>query len=143
MASSDDDGADGRSLAGTDGSPPSEENFSSSETTTDGEGQVRHIARKALLIAAHYYGDRHLQLDSPSADATAMETYLRRRGFEHIMLVTDNPRALAREPGLLQPTRENILCALDWLVEGCQRGDSLFLGVSGTSCSHYSANFAT
>eukprot|EP00760_Papus_ankaliazontas_P009379 PhM_4_TR14060/c0_g1_i1/m.9976 len=83
--------------------------------------------RRALIIGVTYRGMPE-QLDSCTNDARAMHAFLKSRGFqghEITMLVEDAPHAD------LQPTRANIIQALQWLVRGAAPGDSLFFYFAG------------
>ena len=119
-----------------DGNAGNTSGYESSSQGTDGqEAPAQRTNRKALLIGVHYYGNRKMQLDAPFADAINVGSYLSGRGFDEVRLLTDNPKALAKDPGLKQPTRANILDELTWLTDGCQQGDSLFFAYSGTCLS--------
>eukprot|EP01012_Entosiphon_sulcatum_P050244 TRINITY_DN69026_c0_g1_i1.p1 TRINITY_DN69026_c0_g1~~TRINITY_DN69026_c0_g1_i1.p1 ORF type:complete len:389 (+),score=47.77 TRINITY_DN69026_c0_g1_i1:17-1183(+) len=85
--------------------------------------------RKALLIGINYFGTR-AELRGCINDVRNMQALLTRQGFpaspDSMVVLTDdqqNPQA--------QPTRQNILASMQWLVSGAQEGDVLFLHYSG------------
>ncbi|RPA99200.1 peptidase C14 [Choiromyces venosus 120613-1] len=84
--------------------------------------------RKALLIGVNYFGQRG-QLRGCINDVKNMSTFLHDRfnyKREDMVILTDdqqNPRS--------QPTKQNILQAMHWLVKDAQPNDSLFFHYSG------------
>ncbi|CAZ83713.1 unnamed protein product [Tuber melanosporum] len=84
--------------------------------------------RKALLIGINYFGQRG-QLRGCINDVKNMSTFLHDRFSykrEDMVILTDdqqNPRS--------QPTKQNILQAMHWLVKDAQPNDSLFFHYSG------------
>ncbi|CCC06063.1 hypothetical protein SMACR_00281 [Sordaria macrospora] len=84
--------------------------------------------RKALLIGINYFGQdgelRGCINDTKNVSAFLVENYGYKR--EDMVILTDD----ATNP-LLQPTKENILRAMQWLVAGAQPNDALFLHYSG------------
>lgn len=84
--------------------------------------------RKALLIGINYFGQdgelRGCINDTKNVSAFLVENYGYKR--EDMVILTDD----ATNP-LLQPTKENILRAMQWLVTGAQPNDALFLHYSG------------
>lgn len=85
--------------------------------------------RKALIIGINYYRSS-AELKGCVNDATNISTYLQQQQHykrEDMVILTDDQA----EP-MLQPTKQNILRAMNWLVSGAQPNDSLFLHYSGT-----------
>lgn len=88
--------------------------------------------RKALLIGINYFGQRG-QLRGCINDVKNMSTFLHERFSykrQDMVILTDdqqNPRS--------QPTKQNIMQAMHWLVKDAQPNDSLFFHYSGTSPS--------
>ncbi|KAI8635413.1 caspase domain-containing protein [Xylariaceae sp. FL1651] len=84
--------------------------------------------RKALLIGINYLGqDAELKgciNDTKNVSAFLIERYGYKR--EDMIILTDDQR----DP-ILQPTKANILRAMEWLVSGAQPNDALFLHYSG------------
>ncbi|KAL7271818.1 Ca(2+)-dependent cysteine protease [Rhizina undulata] len=84
--------------------------------------------RKALLIGINYFGQRG-QLRGCINDVKNMSTFLHERfnyKREDMVILTDdqqNPRS--------QPTKQNILQAMHWLVKDAQPNDCLFFHYSG------------
>lgn len=90
--------------------------------------------RKALLIGINYFGQRG-QLRGCINDVKNMSTFLHQRfqyKREDMVILTDdqqNPRS--------QPTKQNIIQAMHWLVKDAQPTDSLFFHYSGrVSCKN-------
>lgn len=84
--------------------------------------------RKALLVGCNYRGTS-AALRGCINDVHRMRTFLISQGFPDsstIVLTDDQTRNADR-----MPTKKNILRHLDWLVQGAQRGDSLFFHFSG------------
>ncbi|RKF61328.1 Metacaspase-1 [Erysiphe neolycopersici] len=76
--------------------------------------------RKALLIGINYFGQKG-ELRGCINDVHNVSTYLKENyGYQNDQ---QNPVG--------QPTKNNILRAMSWLVEGCQPNDALFFHYSG------------
>ena len=85
--------------------------------------------RKALLIGINYFGQRG-QLRGCINDVKNMSTYLNGNfGYarEDMVLLTDD-----QQNPMSQPTKQNILRAMHWLVKDARPNDSLFFHYSGT-----------
>ncbi|KAK3335222.1 Metacaspase-1A [Cercophora scortea] len=84
--------------------------------------------RKALLIGINYFGQkgelRGCINDTKNVSNFLIERYNYKR--EDMIILTDDQR----DP-VMQPTKANILRAMQWLVSGAQPNDSLFLHYSG------------
>lgn len=84
--------------------------------------------RKALFIGINYIGlDGELAgciNDAKNLSAFLMENYNYKR--EDIIILTDD-----QQNPVLQPTKANIIRAMQWLVKDAQPNDSLFLHYSG------------
>lgn len=84
--------------------------------------------RKALLIGINYFGtDGELRgciNDVRNVSAFLMERYGYKR--EDMVTLTDD-----QQNPVLQPTKDNILRAMQWLVADAQPNDALFLHYSG------------
>lgn len=84
--------------------------------------------RKALLIGINYFGQTS-QLRGCINDVKNMSTYLNGNfGYarEDMVILTDDQR----NP-MSQPTHQNILRAMHWLVKDAKPNDSLFFHYSG------------
>ncbi|KAF8345746.1 peptidase C14, caspase domain-containing protein [Amanita rubescens] len=84
--------------------------------------------RKALCIGINYLGQRN-ELKGCVNDALNVRKFLMQNyGFRssQIMILTDDNR----DPRL-HPTRQNMIGGMQWLVEGAQPHDSLFIHYSG------------
>lgn len=84
--------------------------------------------RKALLIGINYFGSAN-ELKGCINDVTNVSNFLMERynyKREDMVILTDN-----QSNPVLQPTKDNILRAMDWLVKGAQANDALFLHYSG------------
>ena len=84
--------------------------------------------RKALLIGINYFGQRG-QLRGCINDVKNMSTYLFENfGYkrEDMVILTDD----LQNP-MSQPTKQNILRAMHWLVKDARPNDSLFFHYSG------------
>lgn len=84
--------------------------------------------RKALLIGINYIGSSNA-LKGCINDARAVAAFLKDRyGYrdDDMVILTDD----ARNPRSL-PTKQNILQAMQWLVNGAETNDTLFLHYSG------------
>lgn len=85
--------------------------------------------RKALLIGINYFGQDG-ELRGCINDVHNLSNFLVEKfGYkrEDMVLLTDDQR----NP-VMQPTKQNIIRAMGWLVNGAQPNDSLFLHYSGT-----------
>ncbi|KAH7866269.1 hypothetical protein Vadar_017934 [Vaccinium darrowii] len=87
-----------------------------------------HGRKRALLCGVSYYGRRY-NLKGSVNDVRCMRYFLvERLGFpsESILVLTEeetDPRRI--------PTKRNIRMAFQWLIQGCQSGDSLVFHYSG------------
>ncbi|KAG8871659.1 Ca(2+)-dependent cysteine protease [Tulasnella sp. 331] len=94
--------------------------------------------KKALLIGINYTGSRW-ELDGAQNDARNIKKFLERKSYldsrssfiwykpDDFVMLTDDP---SRRPDE-QPTRANIIKAMNWLVYHAEPDDSLFLHFSG------------
>lgn len=86
--------------------------------------------RKALLIGINYFGQKG-QLRGCINDVKNMSTYLNGNfGYarEDMVILTDD-----QQNPMSQPTKQNILRAMHWLVKDAKPNDSLFFHYSGRS----------
>ena len=86
--------------------------------------------RKALLIGINYFGQKG-QLRGCINDVKNMSTYLNGNfGYarEDMVILTDD-----QQNPMSQPTKQNILRAMHWLVKDARPNDSLFFHYSGMS----------
>lgn len=85
--------------------------------------------KKALLIGINYFGQGG-ELRGCINDVNNIKNLIQSRGFSddpsHMVILTDDQR----DPRF-QPTRDNIIQAMYWLVDGAQPNDSLFFHYSG------------
>jgi hypothetical protein len=84
--------------------------------------------RKALLIGINYFGQRG-QLRGCINDVRNMTAYLAQNfGYkrENMVILTDD-----QQNPMSQPTKQNILRAMHWLVKDARPNDSLFFHYSG------------
>lgn len=84
--------------------------------------------RKALLIGINYFGQRG-QLRGCINDVRNMSGYLVTHfGYkrEDMVILTDD-----QQNPISQPTKQNILRAMHWLVKDAKPNDSLFFHYSG------------
>lgn len=84
--------------------------------------------RKALLIGINYFGQRG-QLRGCINDVRNMSAYLVEHfGYkrEDMVILTDD-----QQNPMSQPTKQNILRAMHWLVKDARPNDSLFFHYSG------------
>ena len=108
--------------------------FSHLETTcqisqTDLEHHTFANRRKALLIGINYTGTS-AALRGCHNDVRNMSRFLTERynyKAEDMVILMDDPSFAWRQ----QPTRQNMLEAMRWLVAGAQPNDSLFFHYSG------------
>ncbi|KAH8879750.1 hypothetical protein GQ53DRAFT_671441, partial [Thozetella sp. PMI_491] len=88
----------------------------------------RNCRRKAVFVGINYFGQRG-QLRGCTADVRNMTNYLVENFGYHrqdMILLTDD-----QQGPVSQPTKQNILRALHWLVKGARPNDSLFFYYSG------------
>ena len=84
--------------------------------------------RKALLIGINYFGQNG-ELKGCINDVRNVSAFLvERHGYrrEDMVTLTDD----SQNP-VQQPTKQNIIRAMHWLVEGARANDALFLHYSG------------
>ncbi|ETS78595.1 Metacaspase-1 [Pestalotiopsis fici W106-1] len=84
--------------------------------------------RKALLVGINYIGQKN-QLRGCINDVRNLSAFLIERynyKAEDMVILTDDQSDPVR-----QPTKANIIRAMQWLVQGAQPNDSLFLHFSG------------
>lgn len=83
--------------------------------------------KKALLIGINYFGQRG-ELNGCINDVRNVKNLIMGRGFHEsdMVILTDDQR----DPRY-QPTRENIIQGMLWLVDGARPNDSLFFHYSG------------
>jgi hypothetical protein len=84
--------------------------------------------RKALLIGINYFGQRG-QLRGCINDVKNMSAYLNENfGYKRddMVILTDD-----QQNPMSQPTKQNILRAMHWLVKDAKPNDSLFFHYSG------------
>ncbi|KAG6373356.1 putative metacaspase [Boletus reticuloceps] len=83
--------------------------------------------KKALLIGINYFGQPEA-LNGCIEDARRMKKFLSGHGYreEDMVMLTDD----ASHPRQ-QPTRQNMIDAMQWLVRNAQPNDSLFFHYSG------------
>jgi len=88
--------------------------------------------RKALLIGINYFGQRG-QLRGCINDVRNMSAYLAEYFSykrDDMVILTDD-----QQNPLSQPTKQNILRAMHWLVKDARPNDALFFHYSGMTCS--------
>lgn len=91
--------------------------------------------RKALLIGINYFGQKG-QLRGCINDVKNMSAYLNSNfGYarEDMVILTDD-----QQNPMSQPTKQNILRAMHWLVKDAKPNDSLFFHYSGMLNNHIS-----
>jgi hypothetical protein len=84
--------------------------------------------RKALLIGINYFGQKG-QLRGCINDVKNMSKFLHERfgyQWDDMVILTDD-----QQHPKSQPTKQNILTAMHWLVKDAQPNDSLFFHYSG------------
>lgn len=84
--------------------------------------------RRALLIGINYFGQNG-ELRGCINDVRNVSAFLiERHGYrrEDMVILTDD-----QENPIMQPTRENIINAMQWLVRDARPNDALFLHFSG------------
>ena len=82
--------------------------------------------KRALLIGINYLREARAQLKGCINDVHTVNSFLRSKGFQNIHILTDDQNDPSH-----QPTKENILREIRWLVGGASPGDSLFFHFSG------------
>lgn len=92
--------------------------------------------RRSLLVGINYYDSPDDQLIGGVNDVLKMVPVLAKLGFpsdaESQRVLTDRILPPGHESDTFdRPTRENILNAFKWLVDGAQPGDALFFHYSG------------
>ncbi|BEJ14982.1 hypothetical protein CspHIS471_0407490 [Cutaneotrichosporon sp. HIS471] len=117
--------------------PPKNQSVPQSQGTvgqqTDGSGHVFQYSncsgtKKALLIGINYYGSQN-QLKGCVNDVHNVQEMLNQRfGYrsEDTVILTDDARDVRS-----QPTRDNMIRAMQWLVHNAKPNDSLFFHYSG------------
>jgi hypothetical protein len=81
--------------------------------------------KKALLIGINYFGTKG-ELRGCINDVKNVNQFIvSRYGYKDIRVLTDDPQSQNK------PTKQNILSGFQWLCQGAQPGDSLFLHYSG------------
>jgi hypothetical protein len=91
--------------------------------------------RKALLIGINYFGQEG-ELSGCINDVRNVSRFLNKHynyRRDDMVILTDDARK-----EISQPTRANILRAIQWLVQGAQPNDALFLHYSGAFFSRHS-----
>jgi len=94
-------------------------------------------SRKALLIGINY-SDAHAQLKGCVNDAWNMNCLLRHSlkfQEDQVRLLIDGENGMPPKEAR-RPTYANIIAGLQWLVQGAQPGDCLFLLFSGFGTQH-------
>ncbi|KAK4152682.1 Metacaspase-1A [Chaetomidium leptoderma] len=84
--------------------------------------------RRALLIGINYFGQNG-ELRGCINDVKNLSAFLsEKHGYRHedMVTLTDD-----QQNPVMQPTKENIIRAMQWLVAGAQPNDALFLHYSG------------
>lgn len=95
--------------------------------------------RKALLIGINYFGQRG-QLRGCINDVKNMSSFLNQAyGYqrEDMVILTDD-----QQNPISQPTKQNILRAMHWLVKDAQPNDSLFFHYSGETAATFRLSIA-
>jgi hypothetical protein len=85
--------------------------------------------RKAVVVSVMYYGQRRIELRGTLNAGVAMYGLLRDHlnyKEEDMVILTEN----SQYPHC-QPTKKNIVKAMQWLVQDAQPGDTLFFFYSG------------
>ncbi len=85
--------------------------------------------KKALLVGINYVGQNG-ELNGCHNDVYSMQSFLEKKGW-----ASDDCTLLLDTAGQNQPTRDNILKAIDEFVSNAKPGDSLFLHYSGHGAS--------
>jgi hypothetical protein len=90
--------------------------------------------RKALLIGINYFGQQ-AELRGCINDVQNVSRYLHENfGYQRddMVLLTDD-----QQNPMSQPTKNNLLRAMNWLVKDAQPNDSLFFHYSGTTADGF------
>jgi hypothetical protein len=84
--------------------------------------------RKALLIGVNYFGQKSELRGCINDTKNVSEFLVERYGYrrEDMVVLTDD-----QQNPMGQPTKQNILRAMTWLVAGARPNDALFLHYSG------------
>ncbi|CAI8497722.1 unnamed protein product [Hanseniaspora opuntiae] len=101
----------------------------SNQTNTSPQFSNRSPRRKALVIGCSYMGTQN-ELRGCISDALRVNDFLVQRcGYaqDDIVILRDDIQGNPR----MVPTRENIIAAMQWLVNDAIPGDCLFLSYSG------------
>lgn len=96
--------------------------------------------RKALLVGINYFGQRG-QLRGCINDVKNMSAFLHENfGYQRddMVILTDD-----QQNPMSQPTKQNILRAMHWLVKDARPNDSLFFHYSGRSYDFICRNLLT
>lgn len=89
------------------------------------------MLKKALFIGINYRGSSN-ELRGCYQDVINLSTYIERYiGVQEVMILTDINDSYD------QPTKENILIAIDWLVKDTKENDCLFMSYSGHGSQVY------
>lgn len=88
--------------------------------------------RKALLIGINYVSEPRATLKGCWNDVENMRSYIMTLGYP-----ANNIRVMRDKPGEEVPTKANIQAGVQWLMDGANPGDSLFMHYSGhgTQCA--------
>lgn len=81
--------------------------------------------KKALLVGINYINTPAARLNGPINDVQNMMQFLSQRGYQNMWVLTDD-----QDPSK-QPTRQNMIQGMQWLVQGARPGDSLVFHYSG------------
>lgn len=84
------------------------------------------MAKKALLVGINYKGTRN-ELDGCANDIKHTSELLSDNGFTDITMLSDD----LPDEDILEPTKENILAELNYLITHAKPGDTLFFHYSG------------
>lgn len=102
---------------------------SSSKMDLEGPFELRQKGgsgkTRSVLVGINYVGQQG-ELRGCHNDVITMQRLIEKHGF-----TSETQRVLLDDGSHEQPTRENIMKAMDWLVEGAEAGDSLFFHYSG------------
>jgi hypothetical protein len=82
--------------------------------------------RKALLVGINYINTPAARLNGPINDVQNMVQFLSQKGYQNMWVLTDDQTDPNR-----QPTRQNMIQGMQWLVQGARPGDSLVFHYSG------------
>ena len=105
-------------------------NLSNYDTGRTGSGR-----RKAVFIGINYFGTK-AELKGCINDVKNVSRFVREKyEFQEVVTLTDD-----QSDPLYKPTKQNMVNALRWLVEGAQPNDSLFLHYSGHGSTQKDTN---